>query len=394
MKLELYDPLAPDTVPGPSSSSTTLPPPPDPHEDPMALPPGTLAPLTIRSIDEILATQDRPADLILANGYLERGERTAICGMGGIGKSRLVMQLAMSHRAGLPFLTWDTRSPHLRWLFLQTENGTARLKRDLAAMLAAFTPEQGDAIRSGIFLHTLEGEDDGNLLLNEEANRQRAIHAVQASGADIVVWDPLRDCTSDDLNKDMAMNEALRHLRAVTRAGDPLRTCLVIHHAGEGKAGVAKALGYDRGAFGRNSKSLKTWVRAQFNIAPATPDDNSQIIIASGKCNNHEEFSPLCARLNPDTLLYEVVADFDFAAWQDSLSGDRDRPDIETVLQILRDAGGGLEKNEVVARMQAAGIGRDTGKSLIRQALNEKAIEETQQQRSGARPILLLTLAE
>jgi hypothetical protein len=82
------------------------------------------APLTLRSIKEILATPDSPADLILANGYVERGERTAICGMGGIGKSRLMMQFAMMHRAGLPFLAWETRSPELRWLFLQTETAT------------------------------------------------------------------------------------------------------------------------------------------------------------------------------------------------------------------------------------------------------------------------------
>ena len=31
-----------------------------------------------------------------------RGERTAVCGMGGIGKSRLIMQLAMIPRAAPP----------------------------------------------------------------------------------------------------------------------------------------------------------------------------------------------------------------------------------------------------------------------------------------------------
>jgi hypothetical protein len=48
-------------------------------------------PLTIRTIDEILAMEFDPAHLILPNGYLTLGERTAMCGMGGVGKSRLVM---------------------------------------------------------------------------------------------------------------------------------------------------------------------------------------------------------------------------------------------------------------------------------------------------------------
>jgi hypothetical protein len=350
------------------------------------------APLTIRSIAELRTLPDPLCELILANGYLERGERTAICGMGGIGKSRLIMQLAMMHRAGLPFLTWGTRAPALRWLFLQTENGNRRLKSDISAMLTAFTPEQQTAIETGIFLHTVECEDDGHLLLTDPDNHRRAIEAIQKESVDIVVWDPLRDCTSDDLNKDMAMSETLRLIRHITRAGDPRRTCLIIHHAGEGKAGVAKAIGYDRGAFGRNSKTLKTWARAQINVAPATPDDNSQIILASGKCNNFEEFSPVCARLNPQTMLYEVVEDFDFEAWRESLSGEGEKATTDTVLDILRDAGGGLEKQEAIVRLQAAGIGRDHGRRLIQKAVAEGDVEETPLQRPGKKSGSYLTL--
>jgi hypothetical protein len=351
------------------------------------------APLTLRSIDEILASTHSPGDLLLSNGYVERGECTAICGMGGVGKSRLVMQFAMMHRARLPFLGWETRSPELRWLFLQTENGNRRLKHDLTAMLNGFTADQQEAIKNGILLHTVEGEDDGNLLLNDPENQMRAIEAVRTSGADIVVWDPLRDCTSDDLNKDMVMNETSRTVRAITRSGDPRRTCLVIHHAGEGKTGIAKAIGYDRGAFGRNSKTLKTWARAQFNIAPATPDDNTQILIASGKCNNFEEFSPVCARLDPDTMLYNLVEDFDFEAWRDSLSAEtREKPTTARLIDIIGDAGGGLEKYEAISRMQTAGIGRHTARALIAQALADGEIEETEHKRPGIRNAIYLTL--
>src|SRR6266581_3890462 len=79
-------------------------------------------PLTIRTVEEILEMKFDDADLILGNGYLASGERTAICGMGGVGKARLVMQLALCCRAGRQFLGWETRGTHLRWLFLQTEN--------------------------------------------------------------------------------------------------------------------------------------------------------------------------------------------------------------------------------------------------------------------------------
>jgi hypothetical protein len=46
-------------------------------------------------------------------------------------------------------------------------------------------------------------------------------------------------------------------------------------------------------------------VRAQINVAPYTPD-NSTLIVASGKCNNAEEFKPFAVTLNTKTMSYEV----------------------------------------------------------------------------------------
>jgi hypothetical protein len=76
------------------------------------------APLTIRAIGEILDMTFDDRDLVLANGYLALGERTAVRGMGGVGKSRLVMQLALCCRAGRFFAgkrsgpNWDGYSPN------------------------------------------------------------------------------------------------------------------------------------------------------------------------------------------------------------------------------------------------------------------------------------------
>jgi hypothetical protein len=62
------------------------------------------------------------------------------------------------------------------------------------------------------------------------------------------------------------------------------------------------ATGFDRSSFGRNSKVLFMWTRAQINIAPVRPDDNSLLIIASGKCSNSAEFQPFAARLDSHTM--------------------------------------------------------------------------------------------
>jgi RecA-family ATPase len=144
------------------------------------------------------------ADLILSNGYLALGERTAICGVGSVGKSRLIMQLALCCRTGREFLGWETRGHELNWLFLQTDNSNRRLKFDLERMLRAFSPAESEAINAGVFFHTLEADDDGFLALDLK-NRERISNAIVKTNANIVVFDPLRDFGIDDLNADAHM---------------------------------------------------------------------------------------------------------------------------------------------------------------------------------------------
>ena len=277
------------------------------------------APLTIRTIDEILCMTFDPADLILPNGYLTAGDLTAICGIGGIGKSRLTMQFAMCCRAGRDFLGWPTNGRDLRFLFLQTENSCRRLQSDLQRMLSAFKPDEQTHIKEGIFFHTLEGDDDGFLALDAE-NRKRIEQAIIETGADVIICDPLRDFSLDDLNSDKVMGDTLRDILRVTKRGNPKRVPLTVHHAVTGKAGVQKVTGWERASFGRNSKVLLMMSRAVINIGQARPDDNAVIIIASGKCNNAQEFKPFAAQIDFDTLLYARDDDFDIQNWQNEIT--------------------------------------------------------------------------
>ena len=153
----------------------------------------------------------------------------------------------------------------------------------------------------------------------DSQNRQRVSDAIVVTDADIVVFDPLRDFGIDDLNADAHMTETLREISRVTRRGNARRVPLVIHHALTGKAGIQKVMGFDRSSFGRNSKVLFMWTRAQINVAPVRPDDNSTLIIASGKCSNFTEFEPFAVRLDFDTMLYSRDDDFNVDDWRDSL---------------------------------------------------------------------------
>ena len=324
------------------------------------------APLTIRSIGEILAMTFDDADLILSNGYLALGERTAICGMGGVGKSRLIMQLALCCRVGRDFLGWRTRRRELVWLFLQTENSNRRLKFDLERMLSAFSLAERQATNAGVFFHTLEADDDGFLTLDVE-NLERIANAIADVQADVVVFDPLRDFGADDLNADRHMTETLREISRVTKRGNPKRIPLVIHHAGTGKAGIQKATGFDRSSFGRNSKVLFSWARAQINVAPGQSDDNSTIVIASGKCSNAPEFEPFAAVLDEQTMLYNRDENFDFEAWQQSLESPRGRTDklsVDVLLDLLPPSGS-IPKVIVIERLRDKGIGDKRSRQFI-----------------------------
>jgi hypothetical protein len=330
------------------------------------------SPLTIRTVDEILTMTFDDADLILKNGYLSRGERSAICGMGGVGKSRLSMQLACCCRAGRDFLGWPTNGRDLRFLFLQTENSCRRLKADLEKMLSAFTPEEQKHTKAGLFFHTLENDDDGFLMLDIE-NLARVAAAITENEAEVIVYDPLRDFSLDDLNSDKFMGDTLRQITRVTKRGNPKRTALVIHHAATGKAGVQKTTGFDRSSFGRNSKVLFAWTRAQINVAPAKGEDNSVIIVASGKCNDALEFEPFAARLNFETMHYERDDDFDVEQWHQRIAAAATRPTYGS--EIVRDliwptdeqkAYKHLVKKKLASLvMDASGCGRTKAYELI-----------------------------
>jgi hypothetical protein len=327
-------------------------------------------PLTIRTIGEILEMTFDDKELVLTNGYLALGERTAICGMGGVGKSRLIMQLALCCRAGHDFLGWETRRSELLWLFLQTENSCRRLKYDLGRMLTAFEPEEQQAIKAGVFFHTLEADDDGFLMLDAE-NSERIATAIDTLDAHIVVFDPLRDFGLDDLNADRYMTETLREISRITKRGNPRRIPLIIHHAVTGRAGILKATGFDRSSFGRNSKVLFSWTRAQINVSPGLPDDNSVIVISSAKCSNACEFEPFAAMLDERTMLYQLNEDFDFDAWQHSLESPRtgaEKLNVEAVLDLLP-ATGGIPKADVIERLRDKGIGERRSRPFIAEHL-------------------------
>jgi hypothetical protein len=110
-----------------------------------------------------------------------------------------------------------------------------------------------------------------------------------------------------------------------------------VHHALTGRAGALKATGYERSGFARNSKALLGWTRAQINIAPGSPDDNDVLVISCGKSNDGKEFPPFAAQLNPETMIYERLDDFNIDSWREHVvSGKATRKFNADMLRELK----------------------------------------------------------
>jgi len=329
--------------------------------------------LTVRSPDEILALPTDPTENLLGARLLTRGGQLVIAGAGGVGKSRMALQLAASVIAGREFLGLASYGRGTRWLFIQAENDNVRLKTDLAAM-RDWLGDDWPFVQTRLRIHTLENELDTMLALDDEATAAAVRRLLDAERPDVVVWDSLYSFAAGDLNKDQDMRAALTRIHQVSRHREPKRAIVVLHHATTGKAGAAKATGFDRASFGRNSKVLHSWARGQINVAPLSADDNELLAIACGKCSNGREFPPFAARLHPDRLVYEMAPEVDVDEALDQALGGKPSGPALSAHQVADLASGKSKAELVKAIRNAADCSQATAYRLIQTAEDEGVI--------------------
>ena len=206
-----------------------------------------MEPLSFRRLHDILTLEFDDADFVLRNGYLTKGEASAICGAGGIGKSRLVIQLIRDMLTGRRFLDrWMTNGKDINALVLQSENSNRRMKSELSAQTSMLTESDKNCIHNQCVFHTLDKSDDSFLTLAQAENQQRIEDAIASYTPDLIVWDVLRDFAVDDPNSDKFMQQTLSLIGRLTRKHNPACIPLILHHGRTGKAGAASATGFDR----------------------------------------------------------------------------------------------------------------------------------------------------
>jgi energy-coupling factor transporter ATP-binding protein EcfA2 len=362
-----------------------------------------LEPLNFKRLREVFAMQFDDADFVLRNGYLAKGEMVAIFGAGGIGKTRIVNQLIRDIKIGKPFLgRWQTNGRDLKIMVLQTENSCRRMKSDLWAQCGGLSEEEIDCIDKDVWWHTLENSDDSFLTLASAENQQRIDDACAQYKPDLIVWDVLRDFVVDDPNSDRDMQATLSIIGRLTRKYNPQCIAIVIAHARTGRAGAASTLGYDRANFGRGSKVLFSWVRAQINIAAYTPD-NKTLIIASGKCNNAEEFKPFPVTLDVETMSYEVdetISDEEIEAWHEEMgaaSGIKKKKEqkkspeqikkiiIELVQKAEEETATATIPKSILLTLAAEKVARDDARDYLKILVREKRLFEGRVKEGKAR---------
>jgi len=248
------------------------------------------------------------------------------------------------------------------------------LRDDLAALRDWLGDAFGQFDRT-VHVHTLEADHDGFVTLAHPKNQTRLANLIQQLKPDVVCFDPLGYFGIGNIDKDEDMWATLHAINRLVKRGNPQRATIVLHHAGTGKAGSAKAIGFDRSSFGRNSKVLHAWTRAQINIAPGSRDSNETLVVACGKCSNGREFPEFACRLNPKTMIYEVDESFDLTAWKSEIGatkGDGPKVTIERVYDLCR---GAMKKPALVkALMDDTGCGRSLAYRKVDQAEKSRKI--------------------
>src|SRR5262249_45912914 len=216
-------------------------------------------------------------------------QQLVFAGIGGIGKSRLLLQLLIAfiiQRAWCGIETHNTKDKP--WMLIQTQNGMDRLQTDLSLLKKHFT-DDWSLVDQNLKIHTLETDRDLMLHLSDRANASDLESAIREFNPIGVAFDPLIDLAIGDLSKDVDMAATCSVIGRVSRAGNPERAIIVATHAVTGLAAMKKAFGFEAPGFGRNSKVLQSWSRAFINVVPGS-EDYSVLVLTCGKNNDGKFF--------------------------------------------------------------------------------------------------------
>lgn len=358
-------------------------------------------PLPLWPPSKFLAHQEDPGAYLLGDGYLERGEWTSLVGIGGLGKTRVALWLSICLITGREWLELKPGPKPPRVLFLSSENGIRRWKKDLSKMTAALTQEERATVETNLLILALTPDAECDLRPTDEDSKSRMTAALQEAKPDLLILDPLADMIEGDESKTPDMIATLRALREVQRRGCREAAVLIIHHSRSGADNVAIAGDrYNAGAFGRGSKAFYSRVRCELQLAPGDKDNGNLLVLACGKANNTIPFTARGIVFDPETFTYSVDPNFDLEAWRSNVHGKRKETAVSVadvvnaVRELAPEIGAQTTRKAVCDHLKGSGCSLRTVQDRIKTALKTGFLREGKTRydiRLGTKPMSQLS---
>ena len=323
-------------------------------------------------------TYTPPTDsIILGDSVMERGKWTSLVGVGGLGKTRLALFLAICQILGLDWCGLKVQGKPLRWLILSTENGLRRWQTDLGAMLAARTEAGRALVDENLAIMAMTEDEDGDINTGSPESMTRLSLTLRERKADVIVFDPFADMIDGDENKTQDVVSTLRALRQIVRKEAANAAALLIHHARTGASNVSQAGdNFNAGNFGRGAKALYSAVRAEIQLAPGDRDNANMVVMLCGKNSDGPKFAPRGVIFNADDCSYTLDPSFDLETWRADVSGKRTGKacsitDAVNAVRFLAPNVGDEAKTKAIveAMMEASAASSRTCKNRLQGAL-------------------------
>ena len=306
-------------------------------------------------------------------GWFMLGALAVIFGQGGLGKSRVALNIARNQVLGLPFAGLPTHPEPLRHLFMGSENSIHRLQHDARMMSRGLTAEQIALLDFHIRMATLEGPEDSYISLASPVNIERWRLTLEEFRPDVLWVDPWGDVLDGEANSDEDARATISTLRRLLRRVNKEAGICILAHSRTGAANILQAVGYDAANFGKGSKALYSTARCVWNLAPGDESENPPLVMAHGKTNDSAKEKPFAVRLDPETMTYEREDGFDLEAWQADLSarargkrGPKKGPTMteEQAVETLGDKVG--TSAEVIQILRDKGATKDNATDLLK----------------------------
>ena len=351
---------------------------------------------------DIEADESEPPEEIWGGLRLAPGQLMEVIGGSGLGKSRMMLNLAVHQVLGLDFAGLPTCQRPLKWLFYGNENGYYRYRADLKKMLKFCTSDQLARIRGHIFLPTMARPQDAHVSFTDEQNRIKLKTTIRYRDADVVVIDPWGAVIDGDELDDGDVRKTIFEITDILAANVEKPTAgIILNHSRNGVKEIADAAGFGAANYGKNSKAIFTVMRNVWNLRPAhfdTPATKIELIHA--KSSDFAAYGPRAVDFDPETFSYRLDPAFDHEMWQYELDRARNRPNgmtatkkedvfeklvVETLAKVLKfiEPKGHIYLEQLHEWFSSQGIGANVRSRVLRALPDTGRIERIIEHRTS-----------